>query len=93
VVAVVVACGVEGVAVVAGSVGADLVGVNTAAVNVNCEITVLAAEVRMAATSAVGSCSEVVGDPHAGTRIAISRILIISLNFMEPLDGLGYCST
>src|SRR6185295_4245383 len=47
------------------SVGWDGVGVNAAAVSVNCEITVLAADVRMAATSAVGSCSCVPGDPHA----------------------------
>ena len=49
---------------VAGSVGTnDGMGVNTAAVNVNCETTVLAAEVRTAATSGVGS--GVVADPQA----------------------------
>ena len=36
--------------------GRDGVGVKAAAVSVNCETTVLAAEVRIAATSAVGSC-------------------------------------
>ena len=37
------------------SVGGGGVGVKTAAVNVNCDTTVLAAEVRTAATSGVGS--------------------------------------
>jgi hypothetical protein len=54
------------------SVGMNGVGVKTAAVNVNCDTTVLAAEVRTAATSGVGS--GVVADPQAArSRLKTSK--------------------
>ena len=67
------------------SVGWDGVGVNAAAVSVNCEMTVLAAEVRMAATSAVGSCACVPGDPHAAISTMNRIAVIINFGFIEPL--------
>jgi hypothetical protein len=69
------------------------VGVKAAAVSVNWEITVLAADVRMAATSAVGSCSwGVLADPQAVKKMAISIRLRVGLRFMEPLYRLRYTS-
>jgi hypothetical protein len=57
--------------------------VNAAAVSVNCETTVLAAEVRTAATSGVasGCVSE---DPQAVINMAMKMTVTISFSFMEP---------
>src|SRR6266487_573453 len=80
-VAVLVTAGVD-----AGvSVGRDGVAVKAAAVSVNSEITVLAADVRTTATSGVDSCSCALGDPHAASKMAISITIIVSLSFIEPL--------
>jgi hypothetical protein len=63
------------------------VGVNAAAVSVNCEMTVLAAEVRMTATSGVGSPSGGgFTDPHAAiTTVATTMTLTVNLSLIEPL--------
>jgi hypothetical protein len=58
-----------------------VVGVKAAAVNVNCETTVLAADVRTAATSGVGSPG-VADGPQEATSIAITNIVMNSLGFM-----------
>ena len=92
VVAVLLACGVEGVDVSADSVARDGVGVNTAAVNVNCEMTVLAAEVRITATSGVGSWGGF-ADQHAANRTVISITLMVSLSFMDFLLFSAYFTT
>ena len=69
------------------SVGAkDGTGVNTAAVNVNCDTTVLAAEVRTTETLGVGSGVD--EDPHAASRISVTNAVKISFSFIEPL----FCS-
>src|SRR6185503_5800547 len=72
-VAVLVGCGVI------VSVGIDGMGVNAAAVSVNCEMTVLAADVRIAATSGVGSCSGVLEEPHAA--INIMKRIAVTISF------------
>jgi hypothetical protein len=61
--------------------GGGSVGVNTAAVNVNCETTVLAAEVRTAATSGVGS--GVVADPQATSKIALMSKSVRYFSFIK----------
>jgi hypothetical protein len=50
-------------------------------------MTVLAADVRIAATSAVGSCSCVPGapEPHAATSIMKRIAVTICFGFIEPL--------
>jgi hypothetical protein len=58
------------------------VGVNAAAVSVNSEITVLAAEVRTAATSGVGSGGGL-ADPHAAITIAMKMAVAISFSLIE----------
>jgi hypothetical protein len=64
-------------------VGRDGVGVKTAAVNVNCDTTVLAAEVRTAATSGVDSAG-VAADPQAAIKAAIIAAVTRIFGFMEP---------
>jgi len=66
------------------SVGREAVGVKAAAVSVNCEMTVLAAEVRTAAISGVGSCEDGGEDPHAATNMAMRMTLMSGLSFMKP---------
>jgi hypothetical protein len=77
------------VAVISGadvSVGRDAtVGVKAAAVSVNCEMTVLAAEVRTAATSGVDSDpAGGVADPHAAANMAIKMTITTDFSYMEP---------
>src|SRR5688500_20249183 len=73
-------------ACVAGvSVGREAVGVNAAAVSVNCETTVLAAEVRTAAISGVGPCPSDAGDGlQAATNKAMKITVITGFSFIEP---------
>jgi len=67
---------------VAVSVGMDDgTGVKTAAVNVNCETTVLAADVRTAATSGVGS--GVLADPQAASNTAKTSKITRYFGFIE----------
>jgi hypothetical protein len=61
----------------------DGVGVNTAAVNVNCDTTVLAADVRTAATSGVGSAGVSEG-PQATIKAAMNTVVIRIFSFMKP---------
>jgi hypothetical protein len=64
------------------------IGENTAAVNVNCDTTVLAAEVRTAATSGVGSAA--VGEPpQAASSMMENSKIMDSLFFMGFLHLLG----
>src|SRR5215216_1356925 len=65
------------------SVGREVVGVNAAAVSVNCEMIVLAAEVRTAATSGVASPDAGEG-LHAATNMAMKMTVITGFSFMEP---------
>jgi hypothetical protein len=74
---------VTGAAVSVGNAGVD---VKAAAVSVNCETTVPAAEVRMAATSDVGSCSGVFAEPQAATRIVRRSAVTISFGFIKPRE-------
>jgi hypothetical protein len=60
-----------------------VVGVKAAAVNVNCETTVLAAEVRTAAISGVGAPG-VAEDPHAASRLATRKRMKNSFSFIKP---------
>jgi hypothetical protein len=79
---------VVSVAVTSGagvSVTGAVVGVKAAAVKVNCETTVLAAEVRIAATSGVGSLG-VADGPHAAISIAVKKSVVNSLSFIHPPD-------
>jgi len=73
------------VAVVSGAdvlVGGEVVGVNAAAVNVNCETTVLAADVRTAPISEVGSAVVASGDAHATINMATRAVITIDLSFI-----------
>ena len=63
--------------------GGGEVTVNAAAVSVNCETTVLAAEVRTAATSGVGSRGCCVADPpQAPISSAMSIVVTTSFSFI-----------
>ena len=67
-------------------------GVNAAAVSVNCEMTVLAADVRTAATSGVGpdGCWVAV-PPQAPIRSAMNIVVTTSLSFIIcPSCASGY---
>ncbi len=64
------------------------VGVKTAAVKVNCETTVLAAEVRTAATSGVGAAG-VAGDPQAASSRTTMRESTASLFFIVYLTTIS----
>jgi hypothetical protein len=67
-----------------GAAGEENVGVKAAAVRVNCDITVLAADVRIAATSGVESAGVAEG-PHAAINAATRKQTRNSFSFMEPL--------
>jgi hypothetical protein len=87
---VAVAAGAVPVVVISGagvSVGSDGVGVKAAAVNVNCATTVLAADVRIAATSDVGSAFGVPAAPHAELSTTTRVTSRVSLSFIKSLDA------
>src|SRR5258708_25640608 len=72
-----------GASVAVSVCGSEGIGVKTEAVNVNCETTVLAADVRTAATSGVGP--GVVADPQATSRTVMIRIVAMSFGFIKSL--------
>ena len=59
-------------------------GVKAAAVSVNCDTTVLAAEVRTAATSGVDPVAGVADGPQAVINKMTAMTVAISLGFMKP---------